>query len=39
MNEKGRSTLEKFENYLKVKNYSKNTIKIYNHYIAEFILS
>ena len=39
MNNKGVSTLEKFKKILKLKNYSKNTIKIYVHYVNEFIFS
>lgn len=37
MNEKGKSTLGKFKNILKLKNYSNNTINIYTHYVSEFI--
>ena len=37
MNAKGKSTLEKFENFLKLKNYSENTINIYKYYISELI--
>jgi hypothetical protein len=36
MNVKHKSTLEKFEKILKVKNYSNSTIKIYVHYITKF---
>jgi integrase/recombinase XerD len=39
MNEKGKSTLGKFRNFLKVKNYSQNTIEIYCHYVEKFMLS
>jgi len=39
MNIKGKSTLEKFKNILKLKNYADNTISIYQHYVSEFILS
>lgn len=39
MNIKGSSTLRKYEKHLNLKNYSKNTIKIYIHYVNEFILS
>jgi hypothetical protein len=39
MNKKGISTLGKFKNNLKLKNYSDNTINIYIHYISGFILS
>ena len=39
MNTKGKSTLEKFEKILKLKNYSTNTVDIYVHYVAEFIHS
>jgi len=37
MNKKGKSTLEKFTKILKLQNYATNTIKIYNHYVIEFI--
>lgn len=37
MNEKHKSTLEKFENFLKVKNYSKNTIECYVSYLKLFL--
>lgn len=39
MNKKGKSTLGKFDNILKVKNYSSRTIEIYSHYVGKFILS
>ena len=39
MNEKGISTLKICEQKLKVRNYSTNTIKIYLHYINEFLIS
>lgn len=39
MNEKGKSTLEKFEKILRVKNYSENTISIYIHYANRFLNS
>ena len=39
MNKKGLSTLGKYEKYLNLKGYSKNTINIYKHYASEFILS
>lgn len=38
MNKKGISTLGNFEKILKVKNYSKNTVNIYVHYMKEFIM-
>jgi len=37
MNEKHKSTLGKFENFLKVKNYSKNTIECYSSYLKLFL--
>lgn len=37
MNEKHKSTLEKFETFLKVKNYSKNTIECYLSYLKLFL--
>jgi site-specific recombinase XerD len=37
MNVKGKSTLEKFKKILKLQNYATNTIKIYSHYVIEFI--
>lgn len=39
MNKKGKSTLIKFENILRVKNYSKNSIKTYCHYLNVFLQS
>ena len=39
MNTKGKSTLEKFEKILKLRNYADNSIKIYLHYVSEFIES
>ena len=39
MNEKGKSTLEKFGNILRVGNYSENSIKIYLHYCEIFLLN
>lgn len=39
MNAKGKSTLYKYENYLKVKNYSDNTIAVYMHYVGELLRS
>lgn len=38
MNEKGESTLRKYEKYLKVRNYSDNTVKMYMYYAKEFII-
>ena len=38
MNNKRTSTLGKFQNILKLKNYSDNTIKIYLHYVEQFII-
>ena len=38
MNSKRISTLGKFENILKLKNYSDNTIKIYMHYVDQFLI-
>jgi site-specific recombinase XerD len=37
MNEKGKSTLEKFKKILKVKNYSENTIKNYSVVVNEML--
>lgn len=37
MNVKSKSTLIKFENNMRVKNYSSNTIKIYSHYCGIFL--
>lgn len=37
MNNKGKSTLEKFENELMFKAYAKNTINIYLYYASEFL--
>lgn len=37
MNNKSKSTLEKFKLELSFKNYSKNTIKIYVHYVSIFL--
>jgi hypothetical protein len=39
MNTKGKSTLGNFEKILKLRNYADNSIKIYLHYISEFIES
>ena len=39
MNIKGQSTLGNFEKILNLKNYSKNSINTYTHYVKEFILS
>lgn len=39
MNKKAESTLVKYRNFLKVKNYSKRTIEIYCHYLEKYILS
>jgi len=39
MNKKGKSTLEKLNNNLRVKNYAKNTIDIYLHYSEVFLNS
>jgi site-specific recombinase XerD len=37
MNKKGKSTLEKLNNVLRVRNYSERTIKIYCHYAKMFL--
>ncbi len=37
MNKFGESTLRKYEKFLKVKNYSNNTIKMYVYYIKEML--
>ena len=37
MNKKAKSTLEKYKNILKFRNYANNTVKIYIHYVAEFL--
>ena len=37
MNEKGKSTLEKYHKYLNLKNYADTTIKTYCHYVKEFM--
>ena len=39
MNELHKSTLEKFQKILKLKNFATNTINIYTHYIKEMLLS
>jgi site-specific recombinase XerD len=39
MNIKGKSTLEIYENNLRVKNYSERTIKMYIHYVKLYINS
>lgn len=38
MNKKGLSTLRKFENILRIKNYSERSITIYCNYVNKFIL-
>ena len=37
MNVKSKSTLERFNNYMKVKNYADNTVKVYLYYCKEFL--
>ena len=39
MNIKHNSTLGKFKKYLNLKGYSKNSVKIYLHYVKYFINS
>lgn len=39
MNKKGESTLGNFEKYLNLKNFSKNSISMYIHYVDKFIMS
>jgi site-specific recombinase XerD len=39
MNKKALSTLEKYRNFLKVKNYSKRTIEVYSHYLERYLIS
>jgi integrase/recombinase XerD len=39
MNNKAESTLRKYENVLRVKNYADNTVNIYCHYLSVFLKS